>query len=255
MELSLAGKTALVTGASRGIGRSIASVFAAAGANVMLSSRKMDSLKAALEDIRRSKPSGRVAASVANAGEPEQAAACVEATLKTFGRLDVLVNNAATNPYLGPLMGLDVSRAEKTARVNQLAPIIWTQLAWESWMRENGGAIINIASIGGLFYVQLRLAYYNATKAALIHLTRHMAAELAPAVRVNAIAPGAIRTDMARALLENESEVLSRMPMRRIGEPVDVANAALFLASDAASFITGETLTVDGGMLVADRDA
>jgi NAD(P)-dependent dehydrogenase (short-subunit alcohol dehydrogenase family) len=255
LNLRLDGKTALVTGASRGIGRSVAMVYAEAGASVMLSSRKLDSLESAATAIRESNPHGRVAIHVANAGEPDQAAACVDATLKTFGRLDILVNNAATNPYLGPLMGLDMPRAEKTTRVNQLGPIVWTQLAWERWMKEHGGVIINIASIGGL-YVELSLAYYNATKAALIHLTRHLAAELAPTVRVNAIAPGAIKTDMLRAILEgNEERMLARLPLKRLGEPIDVANAALFLASDASSFITGETLAVDGGILVADRGA
>ncbi len=244
-----------MTGASRGIGRSIAAAYAEAGANVMLSSRRVESLESAAAAIRKSRPGGAVAVFVANAGEPDQAQTCVNATLDTFGQLDILVNNAATNPYMGPLMGLDVPRAEKTTKVNQLAPILWTQFAWSAWMEEHGGVVINIASIGGL-YVELGIAYYNATKAALIHLTRHLAAELAPTVRVNAIAPGAIKTDMVRALLEgNEDKIMARLPLKRFGDPVDVANAALFLASDASSFITGETLAVDGGMLVADRGA
>ena len=245
MELTLDGKVALVTGASKGIGKAIAASYAAAGAKVMISSRKQDALEAAAATM-----DGDVEVFAANAGEPDQARACVDACVERLGGLDILVNNAATNPYMGPLMGIDVSRADKTVKVNQLGVLVWTQLAFEAALRETGGSVINIASVGGLS-VETTIAYYNVTKAAVIHMTRQMAAELAPSTRVNAIAPGLVKTDMAKALWEpNEGALGARTPLGRLGEPEDIANAALFLASDAASWITGQTLVVDGGALI-----
>ena len=245
MELRLDGKVALITGASRGIGRAIAASYAAAGARVMISSRKQDALEAAAATME-----GEVAVFAANAGEPDQAAACVEACVERLGGLDILVNNAATNPYRGPLMGIDVARAEKTAKVNQLGVLVWTQRAYEAALREGGGVVINIASVGGLG-IETSIAYYNVTKAAVIHLTRQMAAELSPGIRVNAIAPGLVKTDMAKALWEADQVVLGeRTPLGRLGEPEDIAKAALFLASDASSWITGHTLVVDGGAMI-----
>jgi NAD(P)-dependent dehydrogenase (short-subunit alcohol dehydrogenase family) len=246
VDLRLDGKVALVTGASRGIGRAIAAAYAEAGARVLISSRKQDALEAAAEEM-----AGEVAVFAANAGEPDQAAACVAHCVEHFGGIDVLVNNAATNPYMGPLMGIDVPRAEKTVRVNQQGVLVWTQEAYKAGLAEgDGGAVINIASVGGLS-VESTIAYYNVTKAAVLHLTRQMAGELAPRVRVNAIAPGLVKTDMARALWEpNEGAIAAHTPLRRLGEPSDIAAAALFLASDAASWITGQTLIVDGGALL-----
>ncbi|MGI9064292.1 MAG: SDR family NAD(P)-dependent oxidoreductase, partial [Pseudonocardiaceae bacterium] len=191
MELRLDGKVALVTGASRGIGRAIATAYSEAGAKVMISSRKQD----ALEEAARSMP-GEVEVFAANAGEADQAEACVAACVERFGGLDVLVNNAATNPYMGPLMGIDTPRADKTVKVNQLGVLVWTQLAHRLALAERGGVVLNIASIGG-YSVETSIADYNVTEAAVIHLTRQMAAELAPATCVNAIAPGLVRTDMA----------------------------------------------------------
>jgi NAD(P)-dependent dehydrogenase (short-subunit alcohol dehydrogenase family) len=246
VDLRLDDKVALVTGASRGIGRAIAAAYAEAGARVLISSRKQDALEAAAEEM-----AGEVAVFAANAGEPDQAAACVAHCVEHFGGIDVLVNNAATNPYMGPLMGIDVPRAEKTVRVNQQGVLVWTQEAYKAGLAEgDGGAVINIASVGGLS-VESTIAYYNVTKAAVLHLTRQMAGELAPRVRVNAIAPGLVKTDMARALWEpNEGAIAAHTPLRRLGEPSDIAAAALFLASDAASWITGQTLIVDGGALL-----
>jgi len=245
MDLRLDGKVALVTGGSRGIGLATASRFAEAGARVMLASRKADALEAAAASIR-----GDVAWFAANSGEPDQAEACVAHTMNHFGRIDILVNNAGTNPYFGRLVEMDLPRANKTVQVNQTAVLVWTQLAYNASMARHGGSVINIASIGG-FAVEPGIGWYNVTKAAVIHLTRQLAGELGP-VRVNAIAPGLVRTELARALWERgEDAVARRLPLQRIGEPDDVATAALFLASDAARWVTGHTLVVDGGALVA----
>jgi NAD(P)-dependent dehydrogenase (short-subunit alcohol dehydrogenase family) len=245
MQISMEGKVALVTGASRGIGKAIARAYADAGAAVMLSSRKQDALEAAAADI-----GGETAVFAAHAGEPDQIAACVAATVERFGHVDILVNNAATNPYMGPSIDIDLPRFDKTWQVNYRGPVVWVQEAWRASMREHGGVVVNMASVGGVS-VETHIGHYNVTKAALIHLTRTLAAELAPGVRVNGIAPGLVKTDMARALWEpNEEAIAKRMPLRRLGEPDDIANAALFLASDMASWITGQTLVVDGGALL-----
>lgn len=246
MDVSLEGKVALVTGASKGIGRAIAATFAEAGAAVMLSSRKQDALDEAAATM-----TGETATFAANAGDPEAAAACVQATVDRFGGIDILVNNAATNPYMGPTLGIDLARYDKTWQVNLRGPLVWIQETWARSMRERPGAsVINIASIGGLS-VETSIGVYNTTKAALIHLTKTLAAELGPTARVNAIAPGLVKTDMARALWEpNEGALGKRTPLGRIGEPEDIANAALFLASDLSSWITGHTLVVDGGALI-----
>lgn len=245
MEISLKGKVALVTGASRGIGKAIAQAYADAGASVLLSSRKLPDLEAAAAEI-----GGDVDVTVANAGDPVQAEAAVDRCIERFGGIDILVNNAATNPYFGPTIDIDLPRHDKTWEVNLRGPLVWTQLAWRRSLRERGGSVINIASVGGLS-VEPTLGIYNATKAALLHLTRTLAAELAPDVRVNAIAPGLVKTDMARALWEpNEEAIGASIPLGRLGEPADMALAALFLASDLASWVTGHTLVVDGGALL-----
>jgi len=251
MELRLDGRTALVTGGSRGIGQAIARAFVDAGASVMLSSRRADGLteSAAAIGATRGARSGDVDWTVANAGDPEQAAAAVAATVERFGRVDILVNNAATNPYFGPIIDIDQGRADKTVRVNQSGYLEWTQAAWRAGMSEHGGTVLNLASIGGLT-VEGGIGWYNVTKAAVVHLTRQLAGELGPRVRVNAIAPGLVKTQLAQALWETGEEKISRrLPTRRLGEPEDIANAALFLCSDAASWITGEILVVDGGSL------
>ena len=196
---------------------------------------------------------GEVATYAANAGEPEQADACVRATMDTFGAVDILVNNAATNPYMGPSIDIDLARYDKTLQVNLRGPLVWTQLAWNASMREHGGAVINIASVGALG-IEPRIGIYNTTKAALVYLTRTLAADLAPGVRVNAIAPGLVKTEMARALWEpNEAALAKHLPLRRLGDPADIGTAALFLASEQSSWITGHTLVVDGGALISPR--
>jgi NAD(P)-dependent dehydrogenase (short-subunit alcohol dehydrogenase family) len=251
MQPLLGGKVALVTGASKGIGLAIAAAFAREGASVMLSSRKQDALEAAASSI-----DGDTAVFAGNAGDPEAAEACVEATIERFGGIDVLVNNAATNPYMGRSVDIDVERWQKTFEVNLRGPLLWTHHAWHRSMSERpGSSVINVASIGGLSGGSA-IGIYNNTKAALMHLTRVLAGELAPSTRVNAVAPGLVKTDMARALWEpNEAQLGKATPLGRIGEPDDIANAALYLASDLSSWVTGQTIVVDGGSTIGGRGA
>ena len=254
MDVRLDGKVALITGASRGIGAAMAAEFVAAGAKVMISSRKEAALvetAAAIESrFGDSVGDAQVAVFEANAGNPEAAEACVSATIERFGRLDILVNNAATNPYMGKMIEIDLPRLDKTYDVNLRGAFVWAQQAWKQSMAEHGGNIINISSIGGLS-VETSIGHYNVTKAALLHLTRSLAKELAPGVRVNALCPGLVKTDMARALWESGEDAISQMiPLHRLGEPEDIARAALCLASDASSWITGTCIVVDGGMLL-----
>jgi NAD(P)-dependent dehydrogenase (short-subunit alcohol dehydrogenase family) len=245
MEISLDGKVALVTGASRGIGQAIASSMAAAGAKVMLNSRKQDALEAAAAEM-----TGDVDVFAANAGDDDAGQRAVQATIERFGGLDILVNNAATNPYYGPIMGVDKGRYDKTFQVNLDAPIFWTQAAYEHALKDKPGVVINIASVGGL-RAEGGLGVYNLTKAAVIHLTRQLASEIGPN-RVVGIAPGLVQTDFAAYLVDNFGDSLAaRLPLERLGDPQDIANLAVFLASDMASWITGETYVIDGGAGVA----
>ena len=247
MELRLDGKVALVTGGSRGIGLQIARVDAEAGAKLMITSRKAEACEKAAASI-----DGEVAWAPSNVGKLDDAERVIDATLDRFGALDILVNNAATNPYAGPAIDVDLPRWEKTISVNLTAPMFWTQLAWRRAMKKGGGVVINLSSVGGLATSPI-LGVYDVTKAALIHLTMQLAAELAPQVRVNAIAPGLIKTDFARVLWDEGrgEKVAKAYPLGRLGETQDIAGAALFLASESGSWITGQTLVLDGGGLVA----
>ena len=187
MELELKGKTALVTGGSRGIGLAIADRFAEAGANVMITSRKAEDLaEAAAGLVAGGRAGGKVGWRAAHVGRPDDAEACVADTVARFGGLDILVNNAGTNPYFGPMIDIDVVRAQKTFEVNQLSVLVWTAAAVKAGLR---GSVINVASVGGLG-VEPDIGWYNVTKAAVLHITRQLSFELAPDVRVNALAPG-----------------------------------------------------------------
>jgi NAD(P)-dependent dehydrogenase (short-subunit alcohol dehydrogenase family) len=252
MELVLTGKTALITGASRGIGLAMAARFIEAGANVMLSSRTADDLATAMAGlVDQGAPPDQVAWTAAHVGRPEQAETCVAETVSRFGGIDILINNAGTNPYFGPMIDIDVVRAQKTFEVNQLSVVIWTAAAVRAGLGRSGlnsGSIINVSSIGGLG-VEPGIGWYNVTKAAVLHITRQLSFELAPNIRVNALAPGLVKTKLAAALWEGpgEDRIAAHVPLRRLGLPDDIATAALFLASDASSWMTGQTMVVDGG--------
>jgi NAD(P)-dependent dehydrogenase (short-subunit alcohol dehydrogenase family) len=252
MAAHLNGRTAIVTGASRGIGLAIAGALVADGANVVLTSRRQEAAEAAASSI--GVPEQAVGFG-AHATDEDAAAACVAFAIERFGSLDILINNAGTNPAFGPVVDQDKGRFMKTLDVNLWAPALWSGLAWRAWMQEHGGTIVNTASVGGLV-VGPNLGVYHASKAALIHLTKQLALELAPKVRVNAVAPGVVRTRLAEALWkEHEDAVSAVTPLGRIGEPADVASAVAFLASDGASWITGETLVMDGGQMLASSMA
>jgi len=246
--LDLTGRIALVTGASRGIGSAIANALAEQGAGVVLSSRKQADLDAEAERINARFP-GKAFAVAAHAGKPEDLERLVKTVMDRSGRIDILVNNAGTNPDMGPLMDAELGAWDKTFEVNVRGIFVLTQLVYRAWMREHGGSIVNVASTGGL-RPGLGLGVYRISKAAVVFMTRQLAREIGGNVRVNAVAPGLIKTRFAEALWANE-EILQRIlepnPMGRIGTIDEVANAVLFLASDAASYVSGEVMVVDGG--------
>jgi NAD(P)-dependent dehydrogenase (short-subunit alcohol dehydrogenase family) len=245
---SLQGRTALVTGGSRGIGRAIALAFAGAGADVAVSSRKAEACQAVVDEIE--KAGGRAVAVAGHAGRAEEIERTVQAVMDRFGRLDILVNNAATNPQFGPLVDTTEPAFDKVNEVNVKGPWLFARAAHRAWMGEHGGSIINVASIGGLKSEPF-LGAYGASKAALVSLTRTLAREMGgQGIRVNAIAPGLIRTDFARVLVETpeiRDRAVAATCIGRVGEPDEIASAALFLAGDAASYVSGAVLVVDGG--------
>jgi dehydrogenase/reductase SDR family protein 4 len=247
---SLDGKVALVTGGSRGIGRAVALDFAKAGADIVVASRKLESCEATAKEVEAL---GRRALAVsAHTGKTDSLKNLINQTLEYFGKIDILVNNAATNPHFGATIDIEKAAWDKTFDVNINGVFFLTQLVFENYMREHGGIIVNMASVAGLQPAPMT-GTYCVTKAALIMLTRVLASELGVYnIRVNAIAPGFIKTDMSEAVWTSDlfKENVKRLPIPRIGETEDIASAALYLASDASSFMTGETIVVDGGALL-----
>ena len=245
---NLSGRVAIVTGASRGIGRAIAEAYARAGAQVALASRKQDALDEAAEAIRRS--GGDAIGIAAHNGDKDALKVLVDQTLSRFGRLDILVNNAATNPHYGALLEAADSYWHKTIEVNLMGNVWLSQAAVKAMRRTGGGKIINVASIVGLTPGHHQ-GIYSATKAAVISLTRTLAAELGgDNIQVNAIAPGLVQTQFAQALWGNPdllAPVLARTPAGRVGQPEDMTGIALFLASSASDYTTGAVFVLDGG--------
>src|SRR5438105_10048190 len=247
---SLEGKVAIVTGASRGIGEAIARAFAGAGARVVVAARKLDGLSNVADSLGKS-----AHAFAAHTGREADCKSLVAEALRVYGKVDVLVNNAGTNPHFGPLLDAPEAAWDKTFEVN-LKGYFWTSREVARHLIERGapGAIVNVASINGLRGVPLQ-GVYAMTKAAVISMTRTLAAELGPAqIRVNAIAPGLVDTRLAGALVHDEA--ISKMwkertPLGRIAQPDEIAGAALYLASDASSYTTGEVIVVDGGTTAA----
>jgi 3-oxoacyl-[acyl-carrier protein] reductase len=249
--LRIDGRAVLVTGGTRGIGRAIAEAAAAAGASVAVLARKPDELEETAKALTAlGAPVTTVQGSV---GDPDAAERAVAATMEAFGRCDAIVNNAAVNPAFGPLMDVELGAVAKVWDANIAGPLRFTRAAWHAWMKQHGGNVLNVVSVGGIRPGPF-IGAYNVSKAALIHLTMQLAQELAPTVRVNAVAPALVKTDMARALWEPNEEGAARAhPLGRLGVPDDIASAALFLLSDASSWMTGETIVVDGGARISAR--
>jgi NAD(P)-dependent dehydrogenase (short-subunit alcohol dehydrogenase family) len=240
---------AIVTGASRGLGIAIAEGLAEHGAQLVLSSRKQIDLDREAERLSGRFPELPPLAFAAHAGREADLQRLVDEVMERFGRIDILVNNAGTNPYFGPLIDADLGMWDKTFEVNLRGYFILCQLVYRAWMEANGGNIINIASVGGL-RPGFGLGVYDVTKAGVVMLTRQLARELGGKVRVNCIAPGLFKTRFAEALWGNETilnRVLAGNPMGRIGDPPEIAGTAVFLASDASSYVNGEVIVLDGG--------
>lgn len=235
-----------MTGGTRGIGRAIVEAYVAAGAAVCVLARKADELTETEDAVRAL--GGSIITVAGSAGDPNAIETAVALCVSELDRLDILVNNAATNPAFGPMIETEPGMVRKVLEVNVEGPLLLAQAAWRTWMRDHGGVILNIGSVGGIHAAPF-IGIYNVSKAALIHMTRQLALELGPGIRVNGLAPGLVKTRMARALWEpDEAGIAARHAMRRIGAPDDIAGAALYLVSDAASWITGSVLVVDGGV-------
>lgn len=255
MELfDLSGKTAIITGSSKGIGLAIARRLAEHGARVVISSRKAGPCEEAAQAINAKHGEGRAVAIPANIASKDDLQRLVDETNAAFGRIDILVCNAATNPYAGPMAGITDEQFEKILQNNVISNHWLIQMVAPQMLERKDGSIILLSSIGGLRGNAL-IGAYNVSKAADMQMARNLAVEWGPSnVRVNCIAPGLIQTDFARYLWENPDllkTVTEPAPLRRIGQPDEIAGAAVYLASPASAYMTGQTLVVDGGVTIA----
>jgi NAD(P)-dependent dehydrogenase (short-subunit alcohol dehydrogenase family) len=240
-----AGRVVVITGGSRGIGLACAAELVRAGANVMITGRNRKSLEAA-----RATLGSRCMIFEGDAAKEDAINTCLQQTMNLQGRIDILVNNAGGPLQFGAMLDLPVANLDATWELNLRGPYLWIQAAWRLWMREHGGVVLNIASLGGIS-LQPGMGAYSVSKAALLHMTRILAAELSPKVRVNAIAPGIVTTDAtADFIAAGGPAMATRLPMQRFGNPKEIADACCFLVGDKSSWITGETLVIDGGSLV-----
>ena len=248
----LGGKTAIITGSSRGIGKAMATAMASHGANVVISSRKQSACDAAAEEIN-AMGGGKAIAVPANIASKEDLEALVNTTRKAFGQIDILICNAASNPYYGPMLGISDEQFEKVLRNNILSNHWLVQHVAPEMRERKDGAIVIVSSIGG-YRGSDTIGAYNLSKAADFQLARNLAVELGPDnIRVNCIAPGIVKTDFARALWDDEAnaaKAIAAVPLGRLGEVEDIAGAAVFLASAAGRYITGQSIVVDGGSTV-----
>jgi NAD(P)-dependent dehydrogenase (short-subunit alcohol dehydrogenase family) len=250
---SLESKVAVITGSSRGIGRAIAERMAEHGARVVISSRKLDACQAVVDEIERRHGAGRALAAAANISSQTDLRALIDQAQQRFGRIDILVCNAASNPYYGPMAGIADDQFRKILDNNIISNHWLVNLVAPQMIERRDGSIIIVSSIGGLRGSSM-IGAYCISKAADMQLARNLAVEYGPHnVRVNCIAPGLIRTDFARALWEEPENLKKRTettPLRRIGEPDEIAGCAVFLGSPAASFITGQSIVIDGGVTI-----
>lgn len=247
----LNGKVALVTGASRGIGESTARLIAKQGAHVIISSRKIDDCQIVADSINAD--GGSASAIACHIGDMEQIEALFATIKEAHGKLDILVNNAATNPYFGHILDTDLNAYQKTVDVNIRGYFFMSTIAGKLMRENGGGAIVNIASINGVVPGAFQ-GIYSITKAAVISMTKSFAKECANLnIRVNAVLPGATDTKFASALVKNDAimkQLMPHLPMQRVAEPDEIAGSVLYLVSDAASYTTGSCITVDGGYLI-----
>jgi NAD(P)-dependent dehydrogenase (short-subunit alcohol dehydrogenase family) len=242
-----AGKVAIVTGASRGIGYAVAERFVADGGRVCITARKADALTEAVERLGGPERAIFVAGAADDADHQDEV---IATTTEAFGPVDFLVNNTGINPAYGRMIDIDLVAASKIFQVNVVAAIGWAQKVYRASMAERGGAIVNIASVAGLRPAP-GIGTYGASKAALVHVTEELAVELGPTIRVNAVAPAVVKTRFAEALYEGrEDEVAAPYPLKRLGLPDDIGSVVAFLLSDDSAWMTGQTITVDGGVLL-----